>query len=69
MLLELRLGRLSQAPTIQRVGGSGWVEEGEVRKRTGNGYALGLVGGRSLAGVARPSGLSPELPEIGDIYL
>lgn len=56
----MRLGRLSQALTAGRgvmvcvcVGGV-MVEKGEVRKRTGNGYALGLVGGRSLAGVGKP---------------
>lgn len=34
------------------------MEKGEVRKRRGGGYTLGLVGGRSLAGLARPSALS-----------
>lgn len=65
----MRLGRLSQALTAWRGAVSGWVEKGEVRKRTGNGYALALLGGRSLAGVGRPYVLSPELPETGSVYL
>ena len=36
----------------------GWADR-EVRKRTRSGYALGLVGGKNLTGVARPSVLSP----------
>lgn len=44
--------------------------KGEVRKRTGRGYALVLVGGRSpLAGVARLSVVCLELPEAGHVYV
>lgn len=65
----MRLGRLSQALTAGRGAVSGWVEKGEVRRRTGSGYALALVGGRSLTAVGRPYVLSPKLPETGSIYL